>query len=260
MFVDAHIHLSDSEYDNRTTEIVAIAQQSGVAAMVANSMNLETSMLSLKLAEEHQSLVYAALGIHPSSANQLASKELEKTMEFVSQSVALNKRVIAIGEVGLDPQYAKRREHRKQQGIVFNEMLGLAERLALPIIIHSRWSAQEILGTLPSYRLRGTLWHWFSSPLDLLPRIEERGDYVSEGPPVVFSDRIKEVVQHVPLERLLTETDGPVRYYGPFKDKATTPALIPEIVKAISKLKKIEESQVAEQIVRNFTYFFDIRL
>jgi TatD DNase family protein len=260
MFVDAHIHLSDSAYNGRIPEVIATARQNGVVAIVANSVNLETSRLSLKLAEEHQELVHAALGIHPSNANQLASTELEKTMNFVSESVTLNKRVVAIGEIGLDPQYAERSEHKKQQGRVFNEMLKLAERLALPIIVHSRWSAQEILATLPSYRLRRALWHWFSGPLDLLPSIAERGDYISEGPPAVFSDRIQEVVRHVPLERLLTETDGPVRYYGPFKDKSTTPALIPEIVKSISRVKKIEEFQVAQQILHNFTGFFDVQL
>ena len=260
MFADAHVHLSDSEYGDRISEIVAIAKQNEVVAMVANSMNLETSKLSLKLAEEHHGLVYAALGIHPWNVNQLASNELEQTVDFISEGAALNKKIIAIGEIGLDPQYAKRKEHKEQQCRVFNEMLQLAERLALPIIVHSRWSAQKILGTLPSYGLRGVLWHWFSSPLDLLPRITERGDYVSEGPPVVFSERIQEVVRHVPLERLLTETDGPVRYHGPFKDKQTTPAFIPEIVRAISEVKKIEESRATEQILRNFSDFFDIRL
>ena len=259
MYVDAHIHLSDSQYGDRIDEIVAIAKQNEVVAMVANSMNLETSKLSLKLAEEHQRLVYAALGIHPWNANQLASNELEQTVGFISENAAVKGKIIAIGEIGLDPQYAKRKEHKEQQGRVFNRMLQLAEQLALPIIVHSRWGAQEILGVLPSYRLNGVLWHWFSGPLELLPKIAERGGYVSEGPPVVFSDRIQEVVRHVPLERLLTETDGPVRYYGPFKDKPTTPALIPEIVRAVSEVKKIKESKVAEQILRNFADLFDVQ-
>jgi len=104
------------------------------------------------------------------------------------------------------------------------------------------------------------LWHWFSGPVELLPRIAERGDYVSEGPPVAFSNGIQQVVRVVSLERLLTETDGPVRYYGLFKDKPTTPAFIPEVVKAISRVKGVDESQVAGQILRNFESFFDLKL
>jgi TatD DNase family protein len=104
------------------------------------------------------------------------------------------------------------------------------------------------------------LWHWLSDPTEALSRIIERGDYISEGPPVGYSDKIQEIVRQVPLDRLLTETDGPVRYYGPFKDTPTTPALISQTVTAISQVKKIDASNVAEQILNNFSRFFGIRL
>jgi len=259
-FVDAHVHLSDSAYGGKTSEMVRIAKRVGVVAMISNSMNLQTSRLSLKLADEHPSLVYAAVGIHPWNVNQLAPKELQQTLNFIAERSAIKEKVVAIGEVGLDPQYAKNKVQKEQQEEVFREMLRLAEQLRLPVIVHSRWSSQRILDILPSYRLKGVLWHWFSSPIELLPKIAERGDYVSEGPPAVFSDRIREVVQAVSLERLLTETDGPVQYYGFFKDKPTTPAFIPEVVKAMSQIKGVDESQVAEQILLNFQKIFDVRL
>jgi len=94
----------------------------------------------------------------------------------------------------------------------------------------------------------------------MLPKIVGRADYVSEGPPTVFSARTQEVVRLLPLENLLTETDGPVRFYGPFKDKLTTPAFIPEVVKAIAQIKGLEESDAAEQILRNFANLFKIRI
>ncbi len=259
-FVDVHIHLSDSEYYGKIPEIVENAKQTNVVAMVSNSMNLETSRASLRLAEEHSGLVYAALGIHPWNTSQLASNELERTIDFVLQNGVSNEKVVAIGEVGLDPQYAKRKEQKDLQAKVFHEMLRLAEKLTLPVIVHSRWSTQKILDMLSSYHLRTVLWHWFSSPTELLPKIVERGDYVSEGPPTVFSTRIQEVVRLVPLENLLTETDGPVRYYEPFKDKLTTPAFIPEVVKAIGEIKGVKENEVAEQIYRNFVNFTQIGL
>jgi TatD DNase family protein len=112
---------------------------------------------------------------------------------------------------------------------------------------------------LPSYHLSGILWHWFSGSTDLLPKIVERGDFVSEGPPAVFSDRIQEIVRLVPLENLITETDGPVHYFGPFKDRFTTPAFVPEVVKAIAQIKGFDENAVAEQIWRNFSKLFRIR-
>ncbi len=259
-FVDAHIHLSDSEYNGIIHEVIKNARQAGVVAMVSNSMNLETSKLSLKLAEEYAGLVYAALGIHPWNANQLAQNEVEQTVDFILQSGANNKKVVAIGEIGLDPQYAKRKEQKELQMKVFHDMLGLAEKLTLPVIIHSRWSAPRILEILPSYHLNPVLWHWYSSPTDLLPKIIGRGDYISEGPPTVFSTRIQEVVQLVPLENLLTETDGPVHFYGPFKDKLTTPAFIPDVIKAIAQTKTLKENYVAKQIVTNFSKLFKTKV
>lgn len=258
-FVDAHVHLSDPEYSGKTNEILRIARQVGVIAMISNSMNLETSRVSLRLAAEHRGLIYAAAGIHPWSVSELAPRELEQTVDLIERAGANRQKVVAIGEVGLDPKYVKRKAQKEQQAKVFCEMLRLAEKLTLPVIVHSRWSAQRILDILPSYRLKGVLWHWFSSPVELLPKIAERGDYISEGPPVAFSDGIQEVVRAIPLERLLTETDGPVQYYGLFKDKPTTPALIPEVVKAISRVKGADEKRVGEQILRNFESFFDLK-
>jgi len=258
-YVDAHIHLSDREYNGKTSQMLEIAKQVGVAAMVSNSMDLKTCRVSLKLAQEHGGLVRAALGIHPWSVNQLNPNELQQTIDFVRENATYKDKVVAIGEIGLDPQYAKRKAQKEEQARVFHEMLKLAEALALPVIVHSRWSAQRILEILPSYTLKAVLWHWFSGPVELLPKIAERGDYVSEGPPVAFSHRIQEVVKVISLERLLTETDGPVHYYGLFKDKPTTPAFIPEVVKAISQVKGVDESLVAGQILRNFEGFFEVK-
>lgn len=259
-FVDAHIHLSDSEYENRVEEIIAIASQTGVVAMVTNSVDLETSKLSLELARRYPNFVYAAVGIHPWNANKLAPSELRDAADFISKNAGIREKLVAVGEIGLDPKYAKRKEQKEQQLRVFAEMLQLAERLGLPIIVHSRWSTPKITGILSSYRLKGVLWHWLSDPTEALSRIIERGDYISEGPPVGYSDKIQEIVRQVPLDRLLTETDGPVRYYGPFKDTPTTPALISQTVTAISQVKKIDASNVAEQILNNFSRFFGIRL
>jgi len=257
-FVDAHIHLSDPEYSGKTQELIDNAKQANVAAIISNSMNLETSRGSLKLAEQHTGLVYAAFGIHPWNVSQLRPSELEQTIDLILQNGTDRNKVVAIGEVGLDPQYAKRKQQRELQVKVFHEMLRLAEKLALPIIVHSRWSAQKIIDILPSYGLDGVLWHWYSGPVDTLPKIVERGDYASEGPPAVFSPRIQDVVKLLPLQNLLTETDGPVRFYGPFKDRSTTPAFIPEVVKALAEIKSVSEVDVADHVLSNFSRLFGI--
>jgi TatD DNase family protein len=258
-FVDAHIHLSDPEYDQKVSEIVEDAKRSNVVAMVSNSMNLQTSLLSLRLAEEYPSLVYAALGIHPWNVKNLAPNELQDTVNLIFQQRERREKVVAVGEIGLDFQYARNRELKDLQLQVFHEMLRTAEKLSLPVIIHSRGTTPQVMSILPSYGLKKVLLHWFSRPMRLLSQIVDRGYYITEGPPSLYSNGIREIVRRIPLTNLLTETDGPVRFRGPFKGKVTTPSFIPLVVEAIAQLKEKKETDVADQILQNFADFFGVR-
>jgi len=256
-FVDAHIHLSDKEYSVCVDKIIAEAKDSNVVALVSNSMDLETSIGSLKLAEKYPRMVYAAVGLHPWNVNSLTEAELQKTMELISRQ-RQNKALIAMGEIGLDGKYAK---IWNKQLMVFNEMLRLAEKLDLPVIIHSRGTTPQIVEMLPSYNIKKVLLHWFSSPIGILGKVVENGYYISEGLPVVYSNGIREVVKRIPLTGLLTETDGPVRFFKqPFNGKRTTPAFIPTVIKTIAEIKKLDVAAVAEQITKNFEEFFGVKL
>jgi TatD DNase family protein len=256
-FVDAHIHLSDEEYANCVEEIVSEARKANVVALVSNSMDLKTSIESLKLAEKYKGMVYAALGIHPWNLPALTEDELQKVVNLISGQKS-NQAVVAIGEVGLDAKYDK---IWAKQLKVFDEMLHLAERLDLPIIIHSRGTTAQIVEMLPSYRLKKVLLHWFSNPISALTKAIEKGYYITEGPPTVYSHGIQEVVRRTPLTNLLTETDGPVRYFRQqFNGKRTSPAFIPAVVEAIAKIKGLGAEEVEEQIAKNFTEFFGVKL
>jgi TatD DNase family protein len=263
-FVDAHVHLSDPEYEEMVAVLMEDAEKSCVAALVSNSMNLQTSQLSLRLAEKHKGRIYAALGIHPWNVKDLAPNELEETIQLILSHVN-DPNTVAIGEVGLDPKYLEetknKAELRELQHKVFHEMLKIAEKTSLPTIIHSRWATQQIVEMLPSYNVKKVLLHFFSKPLELLPEIVSRGYYISEGPPAVYSKNTKEIIKQTPLENLLTETDGPVRYFGkPFKGKTTTPAFIPIIVEAMANTKCMKKDEVALQIYKNFAGFFKIKV
>lgn len=255
--VDAHIHLSDTEYNGHTDELVADAKTSNVTALVSNSMDLQTSIESLKLAEKHPRLVYPALGIHPWNVNVLKENELENTLKLISDENQ-KKTVIAIGEIGLDSKYDKIWD---KQLAVFDKMLRLAETLALPVIIHSRGTTAQIVDMLPSYNLKRVLLHWFSYPMTALSQAVSHGYYITEGPPAAYSNGIREVIANVPLKNLLTETDGPVKYYKqPFNGQMTKPSFIRTVVEAIAEIKKMRVDDVADQIARNFEEFFSIKL
>jgi TatD DNase family protein len=256
-FVDAHIHLSDEEYHECIDEIITEARNSNVVALVSNSMDLRTSIRNLRLAEQYPRIVYAALGVHPWNVNALTEKELQQTIALIYEK-GQGKELIAIGEIGLDHKYATIWD---KQVAVFNEMLRLAEKLDLPVIIHSRGTTTQIIEMLPSYNLKMVLLHWFSNPISALSKVVQNGYYISEGLPTVYSNGIQKVVKRIPLTSLLTETDGPVRFSNPpFDGKRTTPAFIPSVVKAIAEIKKIDVIDVAEQLVRNFEEFFSVKL
>jgi TatD DNase family protein len=256
-FVDAHVHLSDKEYAECIDEVIEEARMANVVALVSNSVDLETSIKSLELARKYAGLVYAALGIQPVSVEHLAEKELERTLNLISKQ-KMNRAMVAIGEIGLD---ANHMSTWNDQLRVLDEMLHCAERMRLPVIVHSRGTAEQVIDRLPSYNLVRVLLHFFTGPADALSKAIENGYYVSEGPAAVYSEGIREVVRKVPITNLLTETDGPVRFYRPpFKGKRTTPAFIPEVVRAIAKIKETSEQSVAEKIVGNFDQFFTLKL
>ena len=256
-FVDAHVHLSDKEYAGCVDEIIAEARTANVAALVSNSVDLQTSIKSLEMAEKYAGLVYAAVGIQPVSVEHLAEDELERTLNLISKQ-RTSKAMVAIGEIGLDANHMSTWNGQLR---VFDEMLHCAERLGLPVIVHSRGAAEQVTERLSSYSLVRVLLHFFTGSADALSKAVENGYYVSEGPAAVYSEDIREIVRKVPITNLLTETDGPVRFYRPpFKGKRTTPAFIPEVVRVIAKIKEANAQSVAEKIASNFEQFFTLKL
>jgi TatD DNase family protein len=255
--VDAHIHLSDPEYAGHTDDIVMEAKTSGVVALVSNASDYQTSLESLRIAGKYPELVYVALGIHPWNVNVLKENELEETIRLISDQ-RQNKSIVAIGEIGLDCKYEASWE---QQLMVFDRMLRLAEKLNLPVIIHSRGTAEFIVETLPSYNLKHVLLHWFSHPLTALYEAIDHDYYITEGPPVVYSNGIREVVTKVPLTHFLTETDGPVLFRkSPFNSQMTKPSFVSTVINAVAEIKKMKPEEVAEQIIKNFETFFDVKV
>ncbi len=253
--IDAHVHLSDAEYNGHVEEIVADAKNAGVIALVTNSMDLKTCQDDIKLSEQYPKLVYAALGIHPWNVNVLKENELDETIDFIQK----HRRVVkAIGEIGLDYKYETIWE---KQTLVFDKMLHLAETLNVPVIIHSRGTTDKIVEMLPSYQLKRVLLHWFSHPMTALTKAIDKGYFITEGPPATYSNGIREVVENTPLTNLLTETDGPVTYWKkPFNGQLTKPSFIHKVVEAVADIKKKPAEEVAEQIAENFEVFFNIKI
>jgi TatD DNase family protein len=255
ILIDAHVHLSDQEYTGHIDELITDAKNAGVAALMTNSMDLRTCKNDVALSQKYPKVVYPALGIHPWNVNVLKPNELEETIAFILENKASVK---AIGEIGLDNKYETIWE---QQMIVFDKMLHLAETLEVPVIIHSRGTTDKIVEMLPSYRLKRVLLHWFSYPMTALVKAVDNGYFITEGPPVTYSNGIREVVEKCPITNIMTETDGPVTYWKqPFNGQLTKPSYIRSVVGSIAEIKKIPVEEAAQQIAKNFEDFFSIKL
>ncbi len=255
--VDAHIHLSDAEYSGHIDEVIADAKEAGMSALVTNSMDLKSCINDIKLSEQYPGLIYPALGIHPWNVNVLKEDELQETIKFILEQ-SQNRRLAAIGEIGLDYKYETIWEN---QMLVFDKMLHLAEQLNLPVIIHSRGTTDKIVEMLPSYKVKKVLLHWFSHPMEALSKAMDLGCFITEGPPVVYSNGIREVVKQTPITNLLTETDGPVTYWKkPFGGQLTKPSYIRMVLGAVAEIKNMPVDDVAEQVAKNFEAFFNIKL
>ena len=251
-YVDVHIHLYDTIYENKIEFVLNEAETAGVSAIVICAEDYQTSLATLQIARKYSPRTYAAIGIHPSRVASLDEHELDKILSLVEQNLS---EIVAIGEVGLDRRFNEG-EINKSQFPIFHEMLRAAEFHDLPIIVHSRGSTAEVLKALSSYNIPKVLLHWYSGPLDSLREIIERGYYVSVGPSILYARYLQDLVATIPLDHVLSETDGPVPYKGPFKGRLTSPSFIPDVVDTIARIKQRNAEEVRSQVFENFQRFF----
>jgi len=171
------------------------------------TVNMETLIKSLEIFNRTQDVVIPFAGIHPEFAQ---TEDVTRFIEIVDNNLDS---IEGIGEIGLDHAYTGSKESwYEEQKKVFNSMLGLAERTKKPVSIHSRGTLDEILETLRTYDISHCLLHWFAGSKSQLVKSTDMGMFVSYGPVLIYSEEKKVLLKNTPLDRILVETDGPVRY------------------------------------------------
>jgi TatD DNase family protein len=224
---DAHIHLSDSEYRSDMGLIINSMKNIGIKAC-AVSMDNTSSQITLDLAKK-SNLILPFVGIHP----EKASDDLESNVELIHK----NSNVISgIGEIGLDKTYTSNEDQLKRQKKVFTKLLEEAENLKKPVSIHSRKTLDEIFEIIPSYKISGLLLHWFDGSKKQLKKAMDLGCFVSYGPVTVYSADKQMLVLNTERDKILVETDGPVKFSHCFGMKAAQVSFVPSIVFCISKI------------------------
>lgn len=253
MLIDSHAHLDNERFDLDREYIIENLQKNGIELVVNIGADIHSSKASVELAEKYKN-IYAVVGVHPHEVKDMNENSLAEI-----EKLAKNKKVLAIGEIGLDYHYdnSPRDIQRKR----FREQINLAKKLNLPIVVHSREADADILQILKeeSQELRAII-HCFSSDRAQLKEYLGLGFYIAIGGPVTFkkTDELKEVVKVVPLDKLLLETDAPYLAPTPYRGKRNEPIFVKETAKLIAELRGITLEDLTLQTNKNTKKIFNI--
>ena len=240
--LDSHIHLSDSEYDGEIPYIINFMKKMNLRACCV-SEDLETSKKTLDLATKSE-LILPFIGVHPGKVNEKS----ENIEDYILQN---SKKIAGIGEIGLDSTYDSGDTSLKNQKTIFQKQLSLAEKLEKPISIHSRKALEQIFEIIPSYSIKGMLLHWFDGNKKQLKKAMDLGFFVSYGPIMVYANDKQVLLSNSDLDRILVETDGPVRFSRCFEQKAAQISFIPSVIFCASKVLKKSFDETASILEKN---------
>ncbi len=249
MLYDAHVHLSDIEYNSDIDLILNSMHNLGIKAC-AVSMDNESSIKTLEIAKK-SSHVLPFIGIHPEKAGE----DLELMISLIEKNV---KNISGIGEIGLDKTYTSNDEQYAQQKQVFTKLLELAEKNSKPVSVHSRGTLDDIFEIIPSYKISGFLLHWFAGSKKQLKQAMELGCFVSYGPVSVYSQDKQVLISNTNRDKILVETDGPVKFSRCFDMKSAHPSFIPSVVFCICKSLGISYDEVESLLETNSKQYLGI--
>ncbi|EIO4065980.1 TatD family hydrolase [Vibrio vulnificus] len=253
MFVDSHCHLDKLNYDDLHIDVADVinkAKQVNVEQLLSVGVTLDSFPKMLELIEPFDN-VHASCGVHPLDVESPFC--LGKMKAYASHS-----KVVAIGETGLDYHYKP--ETQALQRERFEQQVALAVELNKPLIIHTRQAREDTLAILHNGGADkcGGVIHCFTEDLAFAEAAMALGFYISISGIVTFrqATELKEVVKHIPLERLLIETDSPYLAPVPHRGKENQPAYVIEVAAYIAQLKNISLASVGEKTTQNFKNLF----
>lgn len=252
--IDSHTHLDDSRFDNDRAEIINKLKDNGIELVLNPGADLATSEKAVKLADEY-SFIYAAVGCHPHDSKYMN----DETMN-IFRELSKNKKVIAIGEIGLDYYYDN--SDREIQKRWFREQIKLANELDIPYIVHDRDAHEDIFKIMKeeaNSSTRGIL-HCYSGSVEMAKEFIKLGFYISLAGPVTFkkAKTPKNVAMEIPLNKLLIETDAPYLTPEPFRGKRNEPKYVKYVAEEIANIRNISIDEIAENTNRNFKKLFSL--
>lgn len=262
---DSHAHYNDEKFDLDREELLEKIYKQDVKRIINAGYDVISSRLAVKMAEIYPEM-YAICGISPNDLPEMkyaiqidTEKQLRKKIEEIRE-IAQNKKVVGIGEIGLDYHWNK--ENKKMQQLAFIEQIQLANELKLPIVIHSRDAYPDVIEILKQNPVnKKGVFHCCQLNQELVREALELGFYISFAGSITFKNSIHAdpVIEMVPNDRLLIETDSPYLSPEPNRGQRNDSRNLVHIVKKIAKVKGMTEEEVAEQTFKNANKLFGIR-
>lgn len=243
---DSHAHYDDEAFDEDRDSVIEEIKQSGVIGVLNCGASLKGAEDSVNLANKYD-FFYAAVGIHPEHADKFNDEVLGKI-----KKLAENKKVKAIGEIGLD-YYYEENPKREVQKNVFSVQMNLAKELKLPVIIHDRDAHEDTLNILKEFPEVTGVIHCFSGSAEFARECLKLGYYIGFTGVVTFKNakKIVEAARAVPLDKMLVETDCPYMTPTPFRGKRNKSDYIKYIIEKLSEIKGVEEEEISDITIRN---------
>ena len=255
MIFETHAHYDDEAFDEDRETLLASMQQNMIGCLVNVGASLKSTQTSIQLAEQYP-YIYAAAGVHPSESAALD----EAQFEWLAAQCT-HQKVVAVGEIGLD--YYWDEPDPAVQKKWFVRQLELAKALKKPVIIHSRDAAKDTYDILAAHHASeaGGVIHCFSYSAELALAYVAMGFYIGVGGVVTFKNgrKMKEVVEAVPIERILLETDSPYLSPEPNRGKRNTSLNLPLIAQKIAELKGLSYDEVVQITTENARRLYQIQ-
>lgn len=248
MLIDTHLHIEK----NNIEKIIKESKENNVGMLIASGCDKQGIIDVLDVLNHYDEL-YATIGFHPSEVDKVD----ELDISWLEQQIKNNKKILGIGEIGLDFYYGK--ENKEEQITLFKKQLDLAKKLDMPVVIHTRDAFKDTYDILKSYNLKGII-HCFSGSLEVANLYINLGYVLGIGGVVTFKNsNLGDVIEKISLENIVLETDSPYLAPEPYRGSVNSSKNIPIIADKIAKIKKISPKDVEKITCDNVARIFDLK-
>lgn len=249
-FFDSHAHLDDEKFNEDREELILEIKKAGITKFISAGYSLEGSIRAIELSKKYD-FIYPTCGISPNDIPQ-TEEELWKNLVKIEELIKENSKIVAVGEIGLDYYWEK--ENKEMQKLAFIEQIKIANKYDLPIVIHTREAVMDTLEILKENPVnKKGIFHCCPLNRELVKEALKLEFYISFAGPITFknSKNANEIIEMVPNDKMLIETDSPYLSPEPLRGRRNDPRNVKYIAQKIADVKNMTIEEVAKQTYEN---------